>query len=136
MFVTILYTPFGAKGPEMLRRDKVLFADKQFALTRHGKGHYSTWHLPSGTFGHFSSPERVRGRDIRLAAASLARLSPRAAKKQDPTTQYRARREPFKSRWNRLHVKHLAALKAKDYGAAVTLADQKYDLFLKDRTAR
>jgi hypothetical protein len=135
MFVTILYTPFRCKTPETLRRDKVLFADKRLLLTLHGK-HYSTFYLPSGMMMLFSGTGRVRGNDIRIAPPSLARLLPRKAKKDEPTTRYRPHREPFKSRWRRLHVRHLAALKVKDFGLACALADKKFALWEKDVAAR
>jgi uncharacterized protein (DUF433 family) len=67
------------------------------------------------------------------AAKRLPKPRPRPV---DPTTKYRARTEPFRSRWYRLHKKHLLAMKERRFYDACVLADKKYEVFLACEKAR
>lgn len=52
------------------------------------------------------------------------------------TTKHRPTTEPHKSRWYRLHVKHLRALREQRLGDACTLADRKSAIWLEWYRAR
>ena len=47
----------------------------------------------------------------------------------ETTTRYRARSGKYRHRWDRLHAKHLSALRSNDLGLACELADAKYRVY-------